>query len=131
MFKLCLVACALAVAAAAPVISLDMEQQFKYKSVNVVKKSNIKAHDLGYVQPDGTAVKSVQEYEMKCEADAVNAASCPLPKASAFDHHDGDLKVQERCFLIKSADIPRGQWNKKLSCSKIDRTKAKALLLHG
>ena len=60
-------------------------------------------HDLAAVQPDGNEVTSVQDWTERCPVQTSNAQNCPQPSATAWDHHNGKLDVQERLFLIDSA----------------------------
>ena len=59
-------------------------------------------HDLAAVQPDGNEVTSVQDWTERCPVQTSNAQNCPQPSATAWDHHNGKLDVQERLFLIDS-----------------------------
>jgi hypothetical protein len=44
--------------------------------------------------------QSNEDYVKTCQARQAGVDSCPLPKASAYDHHQGDVPVQERVYLV-------------------------------
>lgn len=46
------------------------------------------------------AVKSRQDWTEKCEAGADTRATCPFPKAQAFDYVDRKLAVTTRIFMV-------------------------------
>jgi hypothetical protein len=43
---------------------------------------------------------SVQDYTQRCPAKSSDSDSCPLPTATAFDHHQNDVSVDEKMYLI-------------------------------
>jgi hypothetical protein len=52
---------------------------------------------------------SNEDYSKTCPAGmpATEAATeCPLPQATAFDHHDGSLTVQQKLFLVRDDSGP-------------------------
>jgi len=72
-----------------------------------------RTHDLGYTQPDGTAVTSKQDWVEQCQAvrDASwsaeqQKANCPFPVAQAFDHSDQAVSVVTRVFLVDLDGTP-------------------------
>ena len=93
---LCLAAVAVALAAPTtpPVITLDLAAA---SGLSKLANSALLVHDLGITQPDGTPVGSRQDYVQRCQVDAT---TCPLPKANAFDHQDGKLAVTVRVFKV-------------------------------
>jgi hypothetical protein len=55
----------------------------------------------GVSQPDGTPVQSRQDWTERCPAGAeTNEANCPRPVAHAWDHHENEVEVVERIFLV-------------------------------
>jgi hypothetical protein len=60
-----------------------------------------RAHDLGYTQPNGDEVLSMQDYTMRCPAsDSTTLATCPFPVARAFDHKDERVNVETHVYKV-------------------------------
>jgi len=58
-------------------------------------------HDLKLIQPDGSIVKSRQDYTQRCPASkSTNHLNCPFPHPKGYDHQDHQLKVKTRVFLV-------------------------------
>jgi hypothetical protein len=51
-------------------------------------------------QPSGSEVTSVQDWTERCPVKTSTTENCPQPSAVAYDHHNGQLEVNERLFLI-------------------------------
>merc|ERR1719261_248788 len=51
-------------------------------------------------QPNGSEVTSVQDWTERCPVKTSTKENCPQPSAVAYDHHNGQLEVNERLFLI-------------------------------
>jgi hypothetical protein len=49
---------------------------------------------------------SESKYSKTCIAKAANAKNCALPKAVAWDHHDGKLDVSKEIFLVNDDGRP-------------------------
>jgi len=79
----------------APVISLNLDAlRQPYKLANRIE------HTASASAISGDAVKSFQDYSVRCAAKATDVTACPSPEASAFDHHDGSLAVTTKIFLV-------------------------------
>jgi len=61
-------------------------------------------HDKGYTQPGGAKVPSRQDFTERCPAGGIakstSPSNCKIPHASAHDHHEGNLDVETRVFLV-------------------------------
>jgi hypothetical protein len=100
MVKLSLACLALASAVntEAPVISLDLSQtRHPYKLTKRIEHLNAKS-GLAH----GRNVTSYQDYSVRCAAGASSSetASCPSPTASAYDHHDKEVVVTTKLYLV-------------------------------
>jgi hypothetical protein len=68
-------------------------------------------HDKGYTQPDGTTkVQSRQDFTERCPAggtakSTIPDVNCHIPKASAHDHHQGNIDVETRVFLVNNDGV--------------------------
>jgi len=91
--KLLLSCAAAAVAMAPPKISLDLEGMAKL--ANPIYRS----HNEKLTQPDGTAVKSRQDWTASCAAGRP-AAECPMPVAKGHDANDKLIAVRTRIFQV-------------------------------
>merc|ERR1719160_2469852 len=90
---------ALTSAVAPPRIELNMEEIKQGQATIVKHATKVHTYDLPYTQPDGTGVGSTQDWTERCPV-KTKAEFCPLPKATAFDHHNGELEVRKRIFLV-------------------------------
>lgn len=93
----------LASAVAPPRIELNMASLKAMHGVSTLEKHATPLyykHDKGYVQPNGAEVKSVRDWTERCPVLESNAGNCPFPSATAYDHHNGQLPVEKRLFLI-------------------------------
>lgn len=97
-------AAALVVAGAdqeAPVISLNLEGASELITVCRTKEQwDVLLHGGAphWVHPKGCSPNS-ETYAKRCEVLIANAASCPEPSASAFDHHEGNLDTMRSLKL--------------------------------
>jgi len=70
-------------------------------------------HDKGYAQPDGTKVKSRQDFTERCPAGGVSKSTsptnCKIPSASATDHHEGNIAVETRVFLVNDDGVVKNE----------------------
>ena len=92
-----------ALAVAPPRIELNMASLKAMHGVSTLEKHATPLyykHDKGYVQPNGAEVKSVRDWTERCPVLESNAGNCPFPSATAYDHHNGQLPVEKRLFLI-------------------------------
>jgi len=120
---------ALASAVAPPRISLNLEGMTNaYK----LKDSIERAHDLKYTQNDGTKVGSRQDWTEKCPANLRQSksafkATCPFPVAKGYDHHDQEVTVSTRIYLVdddnKAISPPRV-----VTAEQVDHTKRSTYL---
>ena len=61
----------------------------------------VSTHDLGALQPTGEAVMAKQDWTERCPASLdTNQGNCPRPQARAYDHHDKEVVVSTRIFLV-------------------------------
>lgn len=88
--KLFLALCATtALAVVPPRIELDLtNNNGKWKQLD---SEIFRPHNDGLRQPDGTLVKSRQDYSARCTARQSDITSCPFPIAKAWDHQDKDI----------------------------------------
>lgn len=73
----------------APVISLDFEaagqnDRQPYKLVHRIEHTKA-------TNQHGESVTSYQDFSVRCAAGAADHSNCPAPKATAYDHHEGNL----------------------------------------
>jgi len=110
---------AFAVAAAAvapPRIELQLDESLRLKSTKAFTNS-------GKVQPSGVAVMSRQDYTVVCAA-GDSAATCPMPKAKAYDSVDQEVTVARQIYLVDTDGV------KALTkVNSIDRTKRSTYLI--
>ena len=86
-----------AAAAAIPRISLDLSAQ----GTLVTSAGPASDHPDGLLQPDGSKVKSRQDWSEECAAsDVQSQATCPFPEAKAYDHNDQVINVREEVWLV-------------------------------
>jgi hypothetical protein len=121
--------CAVAAAAPAPHISLDLSASSSfYKLVNPIYR----AHDLQYTTPEKKSVLSRQSAAMKCDANVAantqcitnkalskaeyaaneKVCKCMIPFARAFDHVDQSVSVTRRVLMIADSvgrAVPKAQ----------------------
>jgi hypothetical protein len=99
---------------AAPTITLDLDQA-------VLKPNPEYKGSYGYgCAHDGSFCRSKHsqdtqkhpswetKYIHECRATDDNKHSCPLPKAKAFDHHEGDLtnRIHYTCYIVNNDGRP-------------------------
>jgi len=98
----------LAAAADATVIRLSPDTPAFKLATSIVRP-----HDLGAVQPDGTAVSSRQDYTERCPVNTAthltNHENCPFPKARGYDHHDQEVSVTTRVFLVNEDGVDKNE----------------------
>lgn len=87
-----------------PVISLNFDAKSDFTKIMKLKNSVVRSHDLGY-KNNGVQVGSRQDWVERCPAGRSTKASCPFPKASAFDHNDGKVFVTKRIYLVDQVKI--------------------------
>jgi len=88
----------------------------------------VRSHNLGYTQPNGDEVGSVQQTTIRCEVcEAKSCADyekkvCNLPMAKAFDHMDQEVHVETHLYLV---DKQIADGNGGLKSETVDTPKAK------
>jgi hypothetical protein len=83
----------------APRIELDLASVASL--VTQLPTPIVSTHDLGALQPTGEAVMAKQDWTERCPASLdTSAANCPRPQARAYDHHDKEVVVSTRIFLV-------------------------------
>jgi hypothetical protein len=108
MCKVIAVLALVALASAAPVITLDLDES--------VKKEQTK-HTGGYGVGCASNAKfcrkvatnpSESKYVHSCIAGKSSTANCPLPTAVGYDHHEGDIssKVTYKTYLVNKNGSP-------------------------
>jgi len=94
-------AAAASAAGTAPSIALDMSTvsgSTLYKLASPIARSTNNA--AGNIHAT-CASSSTQDYTIKCAAGPTqNSKTCTLPKARAYDHHDSEVSVQTRMYLV-------------------------------
>jgi len=108
-------------AEAPPRISLDLEGMSEaYK----LSDSIVRNHDLGYKQGDGSDVRSRQDWTEKCPAHRYETREelmkkCPFPVARGYDHHDQEIIVTTRVYLVDK-DLMEITEPEKITLAKVD-----------
>lgn len=134
--KLCLVAlCATAALAHAPPrIELDLSG-FQTLTQGV---ATVEQHAPVHYEHEVEGVTSVQDWTERCPAAAsTNADNCPEPEAKAYDHHNGELDVTRRVYLVDydnaqtkdGVALPTECTDSSSVCTGIDYTKRSIYLI--
>lgn len=109
MFKLTLALAVVAFAAAAPVITLNLEEATKVEQTNHAGKYGVGCtKNAALCRKAAAPSYSESKFVHSCEAGSATATSCPLPKAVAYDHHDGDIsdRVSYAVYLVNKDGTP-------------------------
>ena len=90
MFKLAALLCVVAAAATAPPrISLDLD------AITKMGQASLTQHKDASKQPHS------QDFTERCPAGAsTDNTNCPFPAAKAYDHHDKEVQVKTRVYLV-------------------------------
>jgi hypothetical protein len=90
MFKLAALLCVVAAAATAPPrISLDLD------AITKMGQASLTQHKDASKQPHS------QDFTERCPAGAsTDNTNCPFPAAKAYDHHDKEVQVNTRVYLV-------------------------------
>jgi hypothetical protein len=86
-----------------PVIKLDLDEQVLKNNRDQVRS----AHKLP-ARDHTRKAASESNYVHVCVAKKATAATCPLPAAKAYDHHDGLLEVTRKIYLVNNDGTPVG-----------------------
>jgi len=119
--SLCFLASAAALDTTAPVIKLDLDESALVHRKTCSKESGCKLAKSHWSRHQSGALKNIQEsqlssYVHSCVAKKATKATCPLPAAKAYDHHDGLLaKVNYKLYLVNDDGVPNA--NPRAFCS--------------
>ena len=103
----CMAICSFGLDVDPPVVSLDLDESTlrKYTTTmagvpcNGFQGTAAASHPLCRSRQ---AAGSREDYSKTCQAKAANSQNCPMPTARAFDHHDGELEVEKRIYLVNN-----------------------------
>lgn len=104
-----------------PTISLDLDESKLVHRTKCTTENGCKmAKNFHTRHSVNVANKQLSSYVHSCVAKKDTAATCPLPQAKAYDHHDGLLaKVDYKLYLVNNNGKPAVQHSYKCSGSSV------------
>ena len=82
------------------------DQTAAYNKYGYAKGKGTMCRDRQGSQAYGGGSHGYKEvFSKECTAKQATATTCPLPTAAAYDHHDGNLAVIERLFLVNNDGV--------------------------